>query len=57
MGDEEEKKSEFLDHDTHKTDTLVKAVNPDVDFMKAENLCVRCHGPKVVCERNDCPQK
>jgi len=46
-----------LDHDVEKTDQIAKSVDPDRDFMKAENLCVRCHGPRVLCERNDCPQK
>jgi hypothetical protein len=46
-----------LDHDQDKTDVLVKSVKPDGEFMDEECLCVRCHGPKRVCEREDCPQK
>lgn len=46
-----------LDHDQDKTDQIAKSVDPDRDFMKAENLCVRCHGPLVMCDRADCPQK
>jgi len=46
-----------LDHDQEQTDNLVKSVKPDVGFMKAEGLCVRCHGKLTKCDRLDCPQK
>ena len=49
--------NEDLDHDTESTDTLVKSVNPDSDFLKSEQLCRRCHGALRVCDKEDCPQK
>lgn len=45
-----------LDHDTEKTEEIVKSVNPDSGFMKASNLCTKCHGPRRRCERPECPQ-
>jgi len=45
-----------LDHDQEKTDEIVKSVNPDSSFMKDQNLCQKCHGPRRNCERAECPQ-
>jgi len=44
-----------LDHDQEKTDSLVKSVNPDNDYMKSQGLCPKCHGPAKRCDRQDCP--
>ena len=37
-------------HKTDKTDELVKAENPDNDFMKSKKLCTKCHGPEGACD-------
>lgn len=39
------------------TPNLQKAMNPDSDYMKDRNLCVRCHGVANDCGRLDCPQR
>lgn len=54
---EKEKKKNDLDHDQDQTEEMVKAVNPDKEFMDQKHLCTKCHGPKRICERDDCPQK
>jgi hypothetical protein len=44
-----------LDHDQDQSDSMIKSVNPDAEFMKSEGLCGKCHGPANGCGRRDCP--
>jgi hypothetical protein len=43
------KTDEGLSHNQEQTDVIAKSEKPDRDFMDAERLCSRCHGPVSFC--------